>query len=258
MGVIDSLAEGLGQILRFFHDAVQPVTGFAAWGWAIVLLTVTVRLVMLPLAVKQINSMRAMQRIQPEVKKVQQKFKTDRSLMKTDPERYRQLRAKQQEELMKLYKEHNVNPAAGCLPLVLQMPIFFALFRLLNNADLMPDMNGAAFYLISGLRDTPGQAGFGGVVLIALMALTTFASQKQMMDSNPTAAQMPQQKVLLYVMPLVLTMLAINLNTGVLLYWVTTNLWTMGQQWFMFRNVRAADGGDTPGAGKPPREQRRR
>lgn len=236
--LLNGLAEALGEVLRFLHTFLDPITGAASWGWAIILLTFLVRLVMVPLAVKQINSMRAMQRLQPEIKKLQAKYKTDRGMMRTDPEKYRERRAKQQEEMMKLYKEHNVNPAAGCLPLILQMPIFFALFRLLSSESIVPQLNTAKFYVLD-LAARPSEAGFAAYVLIALMGLTTFYSQKQMMASNPQTAEMPQQKVMLYAMPVMLTVFAINLQIGVLLYWVTTNVWTMAQQWVMFRNLGA-------------------
>ncbi|HWH33055.1 MAG TPA: YidC/Oxa1 family membrane protein insertase [Egibacteraceae bacterium] len=242
--LLTSVAEALGEVLRVLHSLVEPVTGAAAWGWAIILLTLLVRVVMLPLAVKQINSMRAMQRLQPEIKKLQAKYKTDRSMMRTDPEKYRERRAKQQEEMMKLYKEHNVNPAAGCLPLLLQMPIFFALFRLLSSTEIVPQLNTAGFYFAQ-LAERPTQAGLGAWALIALMGYTTYFSQKQMMASNPGAAENPQQRMMLYLMPVVLTVFAVNLQTGVLLYWVTTNIWTMAQQWVMFRGLdheRAAKG----------------
>lgn len=234
--LLTAVAEALGQVLRFLHSMVEPITGAASWGWAIILLTLLVRIVMLPLAVKQINSMRAMQRLQPEIKKLQAKYKTDRSMMKTDPEKYREKRAKQQEEMMKLYKEHNVNPAAGCLPLLLQMPIFFALFRLLSSTTIVPQLGSARFYFAQ-LAERPSQAGFAAYLLIALMGATTFYSQKQMMASNPGSADNPQQRTMLYVMPVILTVFAINLQVGVLLYWVTTNLWTMAQQWVMFREL---------------------
>jgi YidC/Oxa1 family membrane protein insertase len=235
----NGLIDGLGSILRFFHELVEPALGGAAWGWAIILLTITVRLVMFPLAVKQINSMRAMQRLQPEIKKLQAKYKTDRGMMRTDPEKYRERRAKQQEEMMKLYKEHNVNPAAGCLPLLLQMPIFFALFNLLRSGEHVPELEDATFYF-APLSEVPTDAGLAAWALILLMGVTTFYSQKQMMASNPSAQQMPQQRMMLYLMPVLLMFFAVNLPIGVLLYWVTTNIWTMGQQWVMFRNLETA------------------
>jgi YidC/Oxa1 family membrane protein insertase len=242
MALWHALIDGLGTVLRFFHDIVDPlpVLGIASWGWAVILLTFAVRLLLLPLAIKQINSMRAMQQLQPEIKKLQGKYKTDRSMMKTDPAKYRDRRQKQQEEMMKLYKEHNVNPASSCLPLLAQMPIFFALFTLLRDTTRVPELDVAGFYFIDSLAGFPRGAG---LVLVALMGITTFWSQKQMMASNPSAAQMPQQKIMLYVMPLMLLVFAFNMPVGVLLYWVTTNFWTMGQQWFMFRNIEPAPGG---------------
>lgn len=249
MPLWEDLIDFLGAVLRFFHDAVDPLPllGLASWGWAIVLLTFTVRIALLPLAIKQINSMRAMQGLQPEMKKIQAKYKADRSMMRTDPDKYREKRQKQQEEMMKLYKEHNVNPAASCLPLLAQMPIFFALFTLLRDDVRVPELASEGFYLIPNLAQVPtAQVGVGVVLLIALMGITTFLSQRQMMASNPAAAEQPQQKVLLYAMPVLLTVFAVNLPVGVLLYWVTTNVWTMAQQFVMFRNLEPAEAKGKP------------
>jgi YidC/Oxa1 family membrane protein insertase len=234
----NGLLDGLELVLRFLHDLTAPLFGAgAAWGWAIILLTVVVRVALLPLAIKQTNSMRAMQRLQPEIKKIQAKYKVDRSLMRSDPDKYRDKRQKQQEAMMALYKEHSVNPAAGCLPLVLQMPIFFALFTVLRGAERVPELAQGSFYVVQSLAANAREAGFGALLLVALMGITTFVSQRQMMASNPAAAEQPQQKVLLYVMPIMLMTFAFGVPVGVLLYWVTTNVWTMGQQAFMFRNI---------------------
>lgn len=253
MAIWNGLIDGLEAVLRFFHGLVAgvPLLDVAAWGWAIVLLTFSVRVVLLPLAVKQINSMRAMQGLQPEMKKIQAKYKTDRDMMRSNPEKYRERRQKQQEEMMKLYKEHNVNPAASCLPLLAQMPVFFALFTLLRSPDRVTELGEEGFYLIASLAQVPTeQMGVGVIILIGLMGVTTFLSQRQMMASNPGAAAQPQQKVLLYAMPVLLTVFAVNLPVGVLLYWVTTNVWTMAQQYVMFRNIEHA-----PAPGKPKPKQ---
>ena len=232
------LIGALGTVLRLFHDTVAgvPLLEVAAWGWAIILLTAAVRLVLLPLAVKQTRSMRAMQSLQPEIKKLQSKYKTDRTMMKTDPEKYRERKAAQQQATMALYKEHGVNPAAGCLPLVAQMPIFFALFTLLRSDDYVAELGTATFYFTS-LGESALAAGFGGIVLILAMAGTTYISQKQMMSHQPASAVQAQQKMMLYLMPVMLAAFSVNLPVGVLLYWATTNLWTMAQQYVMFRNV---------------------
>jgi YidC/Oxa1 family membrane protein insertase len=240
--IFNQLIDGLGVVLRFFHDLFDGAMGLHAWGLAIIFLTITVRIVLLPLAVKQINSMRGMQRLQPEIKKVQAKYKTDREMMKKNPDKYRERRQKQQEEMMGLYKEHGVNPAAGCLPLLLQMPIFFALFRLLQSGDRVPELTGAPFGPISDLSAVAGFTDIGAMLLVILMGATTFYSQKQMMASNPGAADNPQQKILLYVMPVMLLFFAFQMPVGVLLYWVTTNVWTIVQQFVMFRRVDPAAG----------------
>lgn len=240
MTIWNALVDGLGSILFFFHDLFVPVLGGLSWGFAVMALTVVVRVILLPLAVKQINSMRAMQSLQPEIKKIQKKYKTDRSQMRKNPEKFKEQRQKQQEELMKLYKQHNVNPAAGCLPLLLQMPIFFALFRLLINPERVPELAEAPFILIESLTVTPlagGMGSFGAWVLVALMGGTMYYSQRQMMANNPATADQPQMKIMLYVMPVMLTVFSVNFPVGVLLYWVTTNVWTIGQQWVMFRNI---------------------
>ena len=241
---MDALWNGLLDIiefvLRFFHTATSPIFGDAvAWGWAIVLLTVAVRVVLLPLAVKQTRSQRAMQKLSPEMKKVQAKYKTDRSLMRSNPEKYKDQRQKQQEAMMALYKEHGVNPAAGCLPLVAQMPVFFALFSVLRDVERLPELRTASFYFVDNLAATPSQVGIGAWVLIVLMGLTTFYSSKQMMAANVVTSgpQAQQQKVMLYAMPVMLTVFAVNLYIGVLLYWITTNGWTIAQQYVMFRGT---------------------
>ncbi len=239
----------LEQLLTFFHDtyAGLPLLGAWPWAWAIVTLTVVVRVVLLPLAIKQINSMRGMQQLQPEIKRIQKKYKTDRDLMRKNPEKFRAQRQKQQEEMMKLYKEHNVNPVGGCLPLLLQLPIFFALFRLLFDEARVTELETARFFFVDGLTQTPwtllgaGFTGYAGAwVLVVLMGATTYFSQRQMMANNPAAADQPHMKIMLYVMPVMLTVFAVNFPIGVVLYWVTTNFWTMGQQWIMFRKVEPA------------------
>jgi YidC/Oxa1 family membrane protein insertase len=236
----NALLDVIEGVLRFFHTAVEPVFGLHSWGWAIILLTFAVRVFLLPLAVKQIRSQRAMQTLQPEMKKIQAKYKADRGLMRSDPEKYRDLRAKQQEAMMGLYKEHGVNPASGCLPLIAQMPIFFALFTVLRDTARIPELRGAPFYLLSNLAETAGALGPSAWFLIFLMAATTYFSTRQMMASTAaTGQQAQQQKIMLYAMPLLLTFFSLNLYIGVLLYWVTTNVWTIGQQFVMFRSAKA-------------------
>ena len=227
------------------------------WGWAlsIVGLTVVVRFLMIPLFVKQIHSSRRMQLIQPEMQKIQAKYKG-----KSDPES----RQKMTQETMDLYKRTGSNPFSSCLPILLQSPFFFALFQVLNN---LPHVASGAHPPIGPI--TPEVASviekstiFGAqlsstflgssdlnvkiltAVLIVLMSVSTFTTQRQLMRKNmPDAAldnpYMKQQKVILYLMPIFFAISGINFPIGVLLYWLTTNIWSMGQQFYVIRRMPA-------------------
>jgi len=248
--VLDAFSALLGLI----HDGLEPVFGGASWGWSIVVLTLLVRVLLLPLAIKQTRSMKAMQALQPQLKALQQKYKVDRDLMRRDPETYRQRRQKMNEALMALYQRENANPAASCLPLLAQAPIFIALFWTLQGETAL---QGAPFYFITGateggLEKLVSAAGWPGWLLIAVMSGTMFWSQKQMMARNAaTMADNPmaqQQKVLLYVMPLFLGAISFQFPLGILLYWVTTNAWQIAQQAIILRETRGdGDVGAKPG-----------
>lgn len=255
MSIWMGLLDALGEVLRFFHDATVGLFGDYAWAVAIVLLTVLVRVAMMPLAIRQFRSMQAMQKLRPDMKRIQSKYKTDRGMMRTDPEKFRERRQKQQEELMALYKEHNVNPASSCLPLIAQMPIFVALFSMLRSPDVIPELVEAPFPIDATLQMPASQAGIIAIGMLLLMGATTFVQQKQMMGRQAVAAddqQMQQQKMLMYIMPVFLVFLGFNLPVGVLVYWVTTNLLQMAQQWFMLREVdHGAPGAGTDTSSKP-------
>lgn len=240
--ILDVFERALGGLEQLFS-----FTGAASWGWAIIGLTLVIRILLLPLAIKQIRSMRAMQAIQPQMKAIQKKYKVDRDLMKKDPEQYKAKKQKMNEEMMALYQAEGVNPAASCLPLLAQAPVFFALFSILRG-DRANDLVGQSFYFFTmlvpeeGLTALVSAAGWPGWLLVILMAATMFVSQKQVMarqsatgGDNPMAQQ---QKVLLYVMPVFLAFISLNLPLGVLLYWVTTNGWQAGQQAIMLREVQ--------------------
>ena len=244
----DGVTGALDALLTLLHDLVEPVFGAHAWGWAIILLTIIVRVALLPLAIKQTRSMRAMQALSPQLKEIQKKYKVDRELLRKDPEQYKAKKQKLNEEQMALYQREGVNPAASCLPLLLQAPIFLALYWTLRYAGREGGtLLGSEFYFFTdvgegGLEMLVSAAGWPGWMLIVLMSGTMFWSQKQMMARN--AAQMgdnpmaQQQKLLLYVMPLFLAFVSFNFPLGILLYWVTTNLWQVVQQWVILREVR--------------------
>ncbi len=238
--VLDAFSALLGLI----HGAFEPVLGPASWGWSIVALTIVVRILLLPLAIKQTRSMKAMQALQPQMKALQQKYKVDRDLMRRDPETYRQRRQKLNEEMMALYQREGTNPAASCLPLLAQAPIFLALFWTLTYEEAL---EGAPFYFFTsvtpgGLEKLVSTAGWPGWLLILVMSGTMFWTQRQMMartaatmGDNPMAQQ---QKVLLYVMPVFLGAISFNFPLGILLYWVTTNVWQIAQQAIILRETR--------------------
>ncbi len=245
--ILSPLYYAVSFVIKAIHTLLSPIFGASSgvsWSLAIVGLVVLIRIILIPLFVKQIKSQRALQALQPKMKELQKKHKDDRQ--------------KQSEELMKLYKEHNTNPLASCFPILAQAPIFFALFRVLNGIGKTPphaygvltlaDVKNAASAHFFG---APISATFLGsnvttvkivtVILIILMSATTFLTQRQLMVKGMPAASLEnnpmvqQQKILLYVFPLIFAVSGVNFPVGVLIYWLTTNLWTMGQQLYVIR-----------------------
>ncbi len=227
---------------RLFGDS--PAGQGWAWALSIVGLTVVIRILLIPLFVKQIKSSRNMQMLQPKVKELQKKYGHDRERLA--------------QETMALYKETGTNPFASCLPLLMQMPIFLALFRLVDRASragfegeqFLTKANGESLQsaTLFGARISERFTDFGSVhtqvlaiLLVITMTATTFLTQKQLMSKNmpPDAMKGPyaqQQKLLLYVLPVVFAVGGIAFPIGVLLYWTTSNMWTMGQQFYVIRN----------------------
>jgi YidC/Oxa1 family membrane protein insertase len=228
----------------------------SGWTWAlsIVGLVIVIRIVLIPLFVRQIRAQRNLQLIQPQMKEIQKKYAGDRE--------------KQSAEMMKLYKESGTNPLASCLPIILQAPIFFALFGVLQSiamynpndpeyqptgvfaweqyANLLPQAHDAeifgvplyATFMHADQTPLPTVTRVLALLLIIAMTITTFTTQRQLIVKNsaPDNPMVRQQKILLYVFPLVFAVSGINFPIGVLIYWFTTNLWTMGQQFWVIRN----------------------
>ncbi|MGH3413415.1 MAG: membrane protein insertase YidC [Marmoricola sp.] len=234
-------------VLVGFHDLFGKVfDGNSAWAWglSVVGLTVVIRAALLPLFAKQIKSSRNMQLLQPKVKELQKKYGHDRERLSR--------------ETMALYKETGTNPFASCLPLIVQMPIFWALFRLIDHAAKNNEGNGvltntmaasfahAPFFggtLANSFTSSAGHVSIQIVaaVLIVVMIATTFLTQRQLMSKNMPADAMSgqyaqQQKMLLYVLPLVFAVGGVAFPIGVIFYWCTSNIWTMGQQFYVIRN----------------------
>jgi YidC/Oxa1 family membrane protein insertase len=195
-------------ILNFFHDDL----GFG-WGASIIGLTVVVRLAILPLTFRQVRSMQTMQRLAPEMKKIQERFKDDKQ--------------RQQQELMKFYSEHNFNPLSSCLPLLLQLPFFLSLYYLQRQDTFKAEVrqgDGEKFLFISDLTE-PATGGVL-VALILIYIVTQLGSSLVTMIN----VQDKNQRRLMLALPFVFTVVIINFESGLLVYWITTNVWTIGQQ----------------------------
>ncbi|MEE1763126.1 MULTISPECIES: membrane protein insertase YidC [unclassified Streptomyces] len=224
-------------------------TGWA-WGLSIVSLVILIRICLIPLFVKQIKATRAMQTLQPEMKKIQERYKNDKQ--------------RQSEEMMKLYKETGTNPLSSCLPILAQSPFFFALYHVLNsianndtigviNASLLESAQKAHIFgapLAATFTDSAAEAQaldasittvrIVTAIMIVLMSASQFYTQRQLMTKNvDTTVKTPfmqQQKMLMYIFPIMFAVFGINFPVGVLVYWLTTNVWTMGQQMYVIHN----------------------
>ena len=233
---------------------IPPESG-VAWVLSIIGLVVVMRAAMIPLFVRQIHASRRMQLIQPEMQKIQAKYKG-----KSDPES----RQAMTQETMDLYKRTGTNPFQSCMPILLQSPFFFGLFRVLNGlkgmADGSKDTIGpitrelaaqAESSTLFGAKLSDSFLGSGSttvkivtVILIILMSVSTFTTQHQLMRKNMPASALDnpfakQQKLLLYLMPLFFAISGVNFPIGVLLYWLTTNVWSMCQQFYVIRRMPA-------------------
>jgi YidC/Oxa1 family membrane protein insertase len=238
--IFNTFRDALYHVLTFFQELVEPVLGSQSYWFSIVLLTIAVRILLIPLTVKQVKSTRVMQELAPEIKKLQAKHKNDKT--------------KLNEEMMALYKERGFNPMAGCWPLLAQMPFFFALYQVIYRPVIAGGPNmllGRTFFgvpleqhwlQLAGWAKIFSAAGLTILVLTAAMALTTYISQRQLMNKQ-TAQVNPQQQMLMKIMPLMFFVFAVNVPLAVIIYWVTTNFWSVGQQWMLLRtHPMPADG----------------
>jgi len=245
-------------IMVAFHDGLSSIGMPAANGWtwtlAIIGLVLVIRAALIPVFVKQIKAQRGMQLLQPDLKKLQEKYKG-----KTD-QLSRQAMAQEQ---MAMYKKHGTNPFSACLPMLIQMPFFFALFQVLSGISQAKDQGAGIGAMsheqvvefdASSIFGAPlsaallhGGAGNTAVVVLSIvmilaMTASQFITQKQIMAKNMSEEAMAspfmrQQKMMLYILPVVFGVGGINFPIGVLIYWTTTNLWTLGQQFFVIRRM---------------------
>ena len=249
--ILNPLYTAVSWVLITFHDLLSFTNNEdLQWSVGIIALVILIRIILIPLFVKQIKSQRALTALQPHMKAIQKKYKDDRQ--------------KQSEEMMKLYKEHKTNPLASCFPIIAQAPIFFALFTVLNGIAAKNDQGISApiarGFLKGEYLDSAAQATFFGakisqsflgstdttvkivtVILIFIMSATTFTTQRQLMvkgmpkmdSSNNMMLQ--QQKIMLYLFPVIFAISGVNFPVGVLIYWSTTNFWTWGQQFYVIK-----------------------
>jgi YidC/Oxa1 family membrane protein insertase len=209
--ILEPLERPLTWLLEWLHSSAG-----LTWAWSIVATTIIVRTALLPLTVRQIHSMQRLQAHAPEMKAIQQRYKQDR--------------AKQQEELMKFYRENKINPASSCLPILFQIPVFFALFFVLRDfeKEVFPKYPnselGWLWDLVPNITDKLSEDPFSAVVLLILYAASQTTSTLLM---STTMDKM--QRYLLLILPLVFLFFVVNFPAGLMIYWVTTNLWTTGQ-----------------------------
>ena len=232
--LLEPLEHLLRHILNGLHSVGLP------WSWSIVALTLLVRMLLVPLTVKQIHSMQNMQAHAPEMKELQRKYKGDRQ--------------KLNEELMKFYKEKNINPASSCLPLLAQFPIFIGLYYTLRNFSKHPPPGD-----LSWLHFVPSIAAhvtshWSGYVLLAVYIGSQLASTYFM-----SASMQQSQRILMYILPFAFIFVIARFPAGLVLYWMTTNLWTVGQGLITRRlipKVGPPDIGPRRSSRTPPKEVR--
>ena len=233
--ILQPIEDAAESVLQFFHDDVG-----LSWGTSIIALTIVVRTILIPLTYKQIKGMRALQALQPQIKQIQEKYKNDRQRM--------------QQEMMRFYQENKVNPLASCLPLILQLPIFFALFQLLRGSSFEQDVEssgGEGWFFVNSVVENP--QGAETVILMLLFAGSMALSMLVTMRSSPSTMG-NQQYILLGGFALVGVFFVPSFPAGLSLYWITTNFWTVLQAYAAAKLI-PAPAVTTPeevAAAKPP------
>jgi YidC/Oxa1 family membrane protein insertase len=254
--IFQPLIDALESVMLFFHDSI----GFS-WGFSIIFLTLVVRAALIPLTWKQIKSMQAMQRVAPQIKELQAKYKDDKQRL--------------QQETMKFYQENKINPLASCLPLALQMPVFISLFYMLRKDlrhDICPDINppsvpnpkpcgstdASQFFFIPDITDKAT-----GGVLIALIVMYIGSQLLSSVFMSTSADR--NQRLIMMGLPFFFVPFVIGFPAGLLVYWITTNMWTVGQGLVVRRlaphpHAEAAKAGGTalPAGARAAAPERRR
>jgi YidC/Oxa1 family membrane protein insertase len=241
--VLQPLIDVCQSVLEFWHDLIGDFPN--SWGWSIILLTFSVRLFILPLTFKGVKSMQRLQQLQPEIKKIQERYKDDRQRMN--------------QEVMAFYQREKVNPLGSCLPLLLQLPFFIALFSLLRSESFQQDIaSNPGFYAIDDLAEKVTEPVLLGVLIVLYVGTQLAASLVTALSADPT------QRRIMLALPFVFAIFIVNFPAGLIVYWITTNVWTIGQQLLVKklypkpepREASDDDGdGKAPARGKPPAQK---
>jgi YidC/Oxa1 family membrane protein insertase len=207
--VLQPLIDACQWILEFWHDLIGD--GPNTWGWSIILMTFTVRIAILPLTFKGVKSMQRLQVLQPKIKEIQERYKDDRQRMN--------------QEVMAFYQREKVNPLGSCLPLLLQIPFFISLFYLLRSDEFKADIAAnPGFYPIDNLAEKVTDPVLLGVLIVLYVGTQLAASAVTAISADPT------QRRIMFALPFVFVIFIVNFQAGLIVYWITTNVWTIGQQ----------------------------
>src|SRR5918992_1854456 len=239
--VLQPLIDACEAVLRFWHDLIGDFDG--SWGWSIILLTFTIRILILPLTFKGMKAMQRLQVLQPEIKKIQERFKDDKQRMN--------------QEVMAFYQREKVNPLGSCMPLLLQIPFFISLFYLLRSDEFQRDIEGnEGFLAIDDLAAKVDDPVLLGVLIVLYVATQLAASAVTAISADP------MQRRIMFALPFVFVVFIISFEAGLIVYWITTNVWTIGQQLLVKKlypkpvPVGAQEEGEEeaakPARGKPP------
>jgi YidC/Oxa1 family membrane protein insertase len=238
--VLQPLIDACEAVLKFWHDLIGDFDG--SWGWSIILLTFTVRILILPLTFKGVKSMQRLQTLQPEIKRIQERYKDDKQRMN--------------QEIMAFYQREKVNPLGSCLPLILQLPFFIALFYLLRSDEFQADISdNPGFGPIDNLADTVTH----DPVLLGALIVLYIGTQLAATAVTAISAD-PMQRRIMLALPFVFVIFIINFEAGLIVYWITTNVWTIGQQLLVKKlypkpepiGPREEEEVSKPARGKPP------
>jgi len=210
--VLQPLIDACQWILEFWHDLIDENDKLdGSWGIAIILMTFTVRIVILPLTFKGVKSMQRLQTLQPAIKQIQERYKDDKQRMN--------------QEVMAFYQREKVNPLGSCFPLLLQIPFFISLFYLLRSGTFKADIaDNPGFLAIDNLAETVSDPVLLGVLIVLYVGTQLAASAVTAISADPT------QRRIMFALPFVFVIFIVNFQAGLIVYWITTNVWTIGQQ----------------------------